>query len=219
MRKAAVVGFAFLALACTHCSLLLYNDDELSGAPANGSPEAGTEGDADPLGDASSSSVDANAGDGADASTDAKKFPDGSTVWPVNGHAYQLVVVETEWDGAKIDSETRGGHLVTITGPTENEFVFGLVKANDAAWEILDNGVQLGPWIGCIQAPGSPEPAGGFAWVTGEPFVYEAFGTGQPDNVSGENACQYLANNGVRTAIWNDAHASYPTKAFIVEYE
>jgi hypothetical protein len=214
MRGRAAVGLGLLALACTQCSLLLYNDDELSGGDAGASPDGGADTSADAVVDATSADSGA-----ADANADGKTFPDAATVWPVNGHAYELVLAQVDWNAAKNAAQMRGGHLVTITDAQENDFVFALVKTNDAAWVLLPNEVEMGPWIGCIQPAGSPEPAGGFVWVTGEPFAYEGFGASQPDNSGGEDACHFLAFGAPRDNVWNDDHSADKLRGFLVEYE
>jgi hypothetical protein len=42
-----------------------------------------------------------------------------------------------------------------------------------------------GPAIGGVQATGSVEPAGGWGWVTGEPFAFVNWGPGSPNNGGG----------------------------------
>lgn len=216
-RRTHVLVAAAIATTCVHCSLLLYNDDELSDGQAP-SPTADASSDTTPsdvaAGD-TSSAIDA----GLDA--DARTIPDAAVVWPVNGHAYEVVIVdEIDWHDAKEAAEKRGGHLVTITSEAENNFVFSLAGPAEKAWEVVpEENLFLGPWIGCIQASGSVEPDGGFGWVTGEPFVYDHFDYGQPDNAGGsENACHFFAY-GEREPVWNDNFSTKPLVGYIVEYE
>lgn len=75
-----------------------------------------------------------------------------------------------------------GGHLVTITSEAENDFVFRLTD-DDTYWFHSLN--WRGPWIGTLQPPGSEEPAGGWSWVTGEPFTYARWDAQQPNNFNG----------------------------------
>jgi hypothetical protein len=94
------------------------------------------------------------------------------TEWPVsaggNGHLYLPVRSETfiSWSEAEQLARNAGGYLATITSADENAFVFGLVDSP----EYLPPG--NGPLLGGYQLPGSSEPAGGWAWVTGEPWDY-----------------------------------------------
>ena len=95
-----------------------------------------------------------------------------------NGHWYEHISIAMEWHAAKTFSENRSylglqGHLVTITSAAEGDF-------------LLVNGlVPTETWIGAFQDL-SPldfsEPSGGWNWVTGEPWDYENWLSGQPDN-------------------------------------
>ena len=50
-----------------------------------------------------------------------------------------------------------------------------------------------GPWIGGTQPGGSPEPAGGWSWVTGETFGFNAWYAGEPNDAGGiENRIQFF---------------------------
>lgn len=127
---------------------------------------------------------------------------------PDNGHHYELVSVPLSWDAARAAAESRTlagvrGHLVTITSPTENGFI------------VAAFGALLGssPWIGGFQPAGSPEPAGNWQWVTGEPFSYTNWDSGQPSNSGSENTLQILAGGR-----WNDSNSGN-TISYIVEYD
>lgn len=103
-------------------------------------------------------------------------------VWPVagggNGHAYDWVPGYLPWDQAKLVAsqhryEGSQGHLATFTSQAESDFV-------------LSNFGSLIGWIGGFQdrtAPDFAEPAGGWRWITGEPFAYTNWWTanGFPD--------------------------------------
>lgn len=79
-----------------------------------------------------------------------------------NGNSYVYVATPMTWDQAKASAAQAGGHLVTITSAAENAFVAALVPASSNAW------------IGGSQpaGPSRVEPAGGWVWVTPEPFSY-----------------------------------------------
>ena len=89
-------------------------------------------------------------------------------------------------------------------------------------------------YLGGIQSPGGDEPAGGWQWVTGEPWVYTNWGpTGEPNNSyqlssNGEDGLQMhfgILDENPNAGHWND----YPldalfeccksTSGYIVEYE
>jgi hypothetical protein len=109
------------------------------------------------------------------------------------GDRYRVVVVPEglTWEEAKERAEADGGHLVTITSAEENDLVHGLIAENLDVWVNVDVAavsegeenrlqVSVGPWIGLYQPTGSPEPAGGWTWVTGEAMDYSNWSM-QPD--------------------------------------
>src|ERR1051325_12185873 len=103
--------------------------------------------------------------------------------WPVaqggNGHFYEVVSAPTgiTWGNASLAATNRGGYLATITSAEENAFVFSQATQDSTIWYS-----GYGPWLGGIQPAGSGEPAGGWRWITGEPFVYKNWAPGQPNN-------------------------------------
>ena len=135
-----------------------------------------------------------------------------------NGHFYEAVSVAgvISWGQANVAAAEAGGYLVTITSEQENEFVFNLIDSPSYWYE----GYNLrGPWIGAYQAPRSVEPAGGWQWVTGEPFAYTNWDTGQPNNMGGSEDRIYFGNQPVRVPRWNDAPADFTeVRAYVVEY-
>jgi len=91
--------------------------------------------------------------------------------WPLevggNGHWYALHPTVGTWPALRAISESIGGHLVTLT--TVEEWAW--IKAN------FSIPFQTGRFAGAYQdrtAPDFSEPAGGWRWVTGEPFVFNA---------------------------------------------
>jgi hypothetical protein len=83
-----------------------------------------------------------------------------------NGHWYALHPTVGTWPALRSISESLGGHLVTLT--TVQEWAW--IKANFAI------PFQTGRFAGAYQdrsAPDFSEPAGGWRWVTGEPFVFD----------------------------------------------
>lgn len=80
-----------------------------------------------------------------------------------------------------------GGHLVTITSQSENDFVFDLVKNDKHLWFLSpDKSGADGPTIGLAQEPGAREPDGGFVWVTGEPTRFSPWLSRKPNNDRGD---------------------------------
>ena len=143
-----------------------------------------------------------------------------------NGHAYEVVAApETlSWETARAAAKTRGGDLATITSPAENAFVFVLADSADY-WIDYDGHIPMGPWLGGFQPLGSPEPDGGWQWVTGEPFAYTNWAPGppaQPSNTSGEDRLHFFVAEtaGQRGPTWNDVQNNGQAlpRAYVVEY-
>ena len=147
-----------------------------------------------------------------------------------NGHFYEPFAPGViSWTDADAAATALGGHLVTLTSAAENEFVFDLIDSETywAPFIRADGQLQVhGPWIGLFQLPGAPEPDMGWLWVTGEPFVFNAWGTGEPNGQPTENFGEFFggpADGSVRVPLWNDridvavvpANASI---AYVVEF-
>lgn len=143
-----------------------------------------------------------------------------------NGHCYEAILAPVSWDEAKAACEKLGGHLVTITSAEENAFVFSLVRGSNAFWFLDGSGNGLGPWLGGYQEDGAQEPAGGWRWVTTEPFTYTNWEEGQPDNVHGmplnQNKLRFFKKGGLIGDHWDDSEGYNPVehrKGYICEYE
>jgi hypothetical protein len=126
------------------------------------------------------------------------------------GNYYEPVNAPIPWLSAKLAAETYGflgvtGHLATIHSAGENTFI-----------------AQLGGsdrWLGGFQADLGSEPAGGWAWVTGEPFSFTSWASDEPNNneVGGERE-NYLEVKDAGGG-WNDVVQGDPNLGFVVEYE
>jgi hypothetical protein len=143
----------------------------------------------------------------------------GCVYWPTidggNDHCYEPVLADGTWEQANAAAEAKGGYLATVTSAAENDFVYNLVKA-PAYWANEYNG----PWLGGFQPAGSSEPAGGWRWVTSEPWVYTNWWwDNQPDN-SGGNECYLHLEGGPLHGgpYWNDLSPSAVLHGYIVEY-
>jgi hypothetical protein len=121
-----------------------------------------------------------------------------------NGHWYRPVpgFPGLTWTLADQVARAEGGYLATITSPAENTFVFSLVDAPQF-WTGYNGS---GPAFGGVQQNGAPEPAGGWTWAAGEPWIYSNWLSGQPDNYPGGPAEDRLHfwGRGPRAATWND---------------
>ncbi len=133
-----------------------------------------------------------------------------------NGHFYEVIsqASRVTWTDARDAAEARGGYLATITSAAENSFIYGL-------------GSPTNPWIGGFQSPGAVEPAGGWNWVTKEPFAYTNWFPGSPGHEAapgntldfgGEDKLEFYQSLG---GTWNDLPNSHPfafTYSYVVEY-
>jgi hypothetical protein len=140
-----------------------------------------------------------------------------------NGHWYESVRpgFEITWSDARAFAHHHGGYLASVTSLMEDDFV----------WEIASDPQNWnnspGPWLGGRQLPGATEPAGGWTWDSGEPFVWLA-GQAGPYNGCGTlnaDSLHYFSPEGVvPRRIWNDFPGDqlcgpYPfPRAFIMEW-
>jgi hypothetical protein len=145
----------------------------------------------------------------------------GQTQWPGNGHYYLVVNQTTTWQQARLLAESMMfmgtlGYLATITTEDENTFVTTQLDPT------------AGAWLGGQQLPGSAEPAEGWQWITGEPWLYTNWDAGEPNDEYGggwggfppdpsEEVLHYH-HNGTH---WNDLpdDPEVVTPSFIVEWE
>lgn len=143
-----------------------------------------------------------------------------------NGHWYEVVVIEPgiSWDNANAAATACGGYLASITSASENSFIYEIAAESPGLWrQVPDN--SIGPWLGGYQTFGAPEPGGGWAWTTSEPFSYTNWGTYEPNNSSGiEDRLQFFGWRDDTGDYWND----YPNSetfwgtavgGYVVEYD
>jgi hypothetical protein len=95
-------------------------------------------------------------------------------------------------------------HLATVTSQAEWDFLISAGFATPLYF------------LGGYQEAGSTEPAGGWQWVTGEPWDYTAWAGGEPNDLGGEDHLQTWYSNG-----WNDIKYDnvYYVDGYIVEYD
>jgi hypothetical protein len=140
--------------------------------------------------------------------------------WSGNGHWYEAVYVEggISWTDASDAATAAGGYLATVTSLPEDGFVFGLSVSDPRLW-FNHTDYTIGPWLGGYQPPGSPEPAGGWSWVTGEPFDYTNWASDQPNDTSGgqDSLIYYGVGNDNPQFLWNDTWGDFLVNGYIVE--
>ena len=132
-----------------------------------------------------------------------------------NGHYYDVIDsgYNIPWPTAESQAAAMSfaglpGHLATVTSQQENDFI-----ANTFGDLIR------GTWLGGFQPPGSPEPAGGWQWITGEPFVYTNWEPGEPNNSGGNEDAMDFATASIRApGVWNDLNGESPPATFVHGY-
>ena len=143
-----------------------------------------------------------------------------------NGHFYEPIsVASVTWTEAQTAAEAKGGYLATIASTEENAFVFSVVD-NDAYWYLYGGAAVHGPWLGGLQPEGSPEPDGGWEWVTGESFSYTNWSPESPNDggqTTGPEDRAHFWTLGTtlqdRAATWNDAAAGdLNIRSYVIEY-
>jgi cysteine-rich repeat protein len=118
----------------------------------------------------------------------------GEHKWSGNNHCYsEFTAQKTTYATAQQACKAKGGYLVSITSPAEQDFVYGTV---------IDKSVLLPRWLGLTDIA----KEGTFAWETGEPVAYVHWTTGQPDDFQGTEDCAELYHV---TGEWNDDNCTY----------
>ncbi len=128
-----------------------------------------------------------------------------------NGHWYRLKTTSAgiTWTQASLEAQGSGAHLATLTSEPEQSFVAGYLLSIPGHGESAVR--RWGPWIGARQfpTPRSPEPHGGWTWVTQEEWDFEFWWSGNPNNQCSETGQEenflsvggwYVGGGGV----WND---------------
>lgn len=141
---------------------------------------------------------------------------DAGRVNDANGHRYLVVRASApiSWTEARVAAEALGGHLATVTSSSENDFIFSLVSRDRTAWG--PTGTR-GPWLGGVR----PSKGAAWTWITGEPFTYESWFAGEPNNVGDANAYLAFFDPNRLTPGWGDEGLSGydDVVSFIVEFD
>ena len=126
-----------------------------------------------------------------------------------NGHGYYISEGNYNWETAKTAAANAGGHLVTITSASENNFILNNLVGPQRQ-ELL--------WIGLLNTG----KFGQFGWITGEPLFYTYWKPGEPNNyyndpTSNDIIEPYVHINGYEGNKWNDI--GYASSRFIAEFD
>jgi hypothetical protein len=137
-----------------------------------------------------------------------------------DGHYYECVMGATDWTSANAAASSMTlngwtGHLVTLTSPEENDFIYNTFVAayNDhPLWDAF--------WIGGYQTNKNDEPAGNWAWLTGESWGYTNWASIEPTNTYGIEDYLVMYGNSDYPGKWGDVANNTVWKlGYIVEYE
>lgn len=140
-----------------------------------------------------------------------------------NGHRYEVVNENMEWQQAVEYAESRGGYLATITSEEEEMFIEHLI-CDEPMYQY---------WLGGYRIAGNESE---FCWITGEPFTYTNWESWEPNNYTGKENCiqickLYNSKDGESGRMaWNDIandnlipgeedFFSMPHVGLIVEYD
>ena len=141
-----------------------------------------------------------------------------------NGHWYEMFVPVQglTWNAAASIATARGGHLATLTSIAENDHAYQLAHATAHAWVNLENGTLTGPWLGGVQDHSSAdyrEPAGGWTWVTHEPWGFTRWSVGDPSDSGNQDV---IAMSGSCCSTdgpdWNDLNEGTILASAMIEW-
>ena len=117
-----------------------------------------------------------------------------------NGHTYKLFTDTSTFDVAKQKCEALGGHLATITSSEEQAVIESYMKYLSFGGRTFVGGYRTnGKW----------------AWLTGEPFNYTNWSSGEPNNDGGQENFLELSYSGFGK--WNDIK-SYRVLNYLCEW-
>jgi hypothetical protein len=151
-------------------------------------------------------------------------------IWPGNGHAYEFVLAErVNWPAAQAAAVTRmfggqQGYLATVTSADENTFIAQIVS--QAASQFPGSFEEV--WLGGLQPSRALPPNAGWMWITGEPWVFANWDSGEANDCCGDE--QFIGMWGPSgrggdgpLGSWNDqgdpdAAQVAQIKGYIVEY-
>ena len=126
------------------------------------------------------------------------------------GHRYQYIPGSVSWDEAKAKAEALGGHLATVTSREEDERLAALLKGlfpigGEQVIVLLGGFWQDGAW----------------RWATGEPFTYQHWREGEPNDTSKPHPyLNYWSKMGVDFGWADDSRDSTShIRGFLIEWD
>jgi len=95
----------------------------------------------------------------------------------------------------------KGGYLASITSAAENSFVTNLISSDPRFWDVNSSGT-FGPWVGGYQYDKLAEPAGHWAWTSGEAWNYTNWNPDAPEPNNAYNREDYLQLMRSNAGVW-----------------
>jgi hypothetical protein len=122
-------------------------------------------------------------------------MPGYTLVATYGGHTYYRSNFSANWATANANAMALGGHLLTVSSAAENNLFAGL----GSHWAGFTDQATEGTWV----------------WVTGEPVVFTAWSTAEPNDYNGNEDHMQLNWSGTN---WNDydGATNYP---YVVEFD
>jgi hypothetical protein len=130
-----------------------------------------------------------------------------------NGHWYAVIDGANEtWFEHRDRALAMGGDLACVANESANEFIHDVQIGSGYC------GVYVS--LGGMQVQGKDEPAGGWYWVSGEPWSYTNWAPSEPNDQGGEWVLIFTDTASECLGFWNDVkpHESYTTAAMAIEW-
>jgi uncharacterized protein YfaP (DUF2135 family) len=116
-----------------------------------------------------------------------------------DGHSYGFIDSDMSWSQARAYCQTLGGHLVTITSAEEQAFIES-------------------QYPGCTGWIGAYGDGTTWNWITGEPWSYTHWNSGEPNNQNGDEWFAHLYS-GMNWNDLNDEDTGHFHHGFICEWD
>lgn len=114
-----------------------------------------------------------------------------------NGNYYYVYKDKMSWEAAKETCESLGGHLVTITSASEQDFIEKMAKERNCNY-----------WLGGYRNSDD------WRWVTGETWKFTAWNSNNPYSMYDDNYSRLTDNN-----LWTNDYQSGYRFGYICEWE
>jgi hypothetical protein len=131
---------------------------------------------------------------------------------------YQLLQTNRglNWEEARDEAIRRGGYLATVTSEAEHQFLLNNFLNRPGAFN-----VWRGPWLGGSRTSASGLPTEGWSWVTGEPWSFTRWGSGEPNGLQNNEGYLHYFEPSLGVREWNDTtlFSSGPVTSLLVEFD